>query len=146
LKRTATAVRAAVAISRENRRQSPDDASQRLQADSAIALGTVHSHREFRAPSTREDTVLAWCDMRLCSEFNFRRRDDGWVAIAETTALSHQRGANGTTSNGRHELLSPLTADRAAEQRPRDRQSCYPHGFFMGEKSGFAKAETLENE
>jgi len=145
LKRTAAAVRATVAISRESRRQSPDDASQRLQADSVIALGAADSHREFRAPSTRQDTVLAWCDMRLCSEFNLRRRDDSCVAIAET-ALSHQRGANGTTSNGRHELLSPLTADRAAEQRPRDRQSCYPHGFFMGEKSGFAKAEALENE
>ena len=47
-------------------------------------------------------------------KIEFRSRDDGWVARAET-ALSHQRGANGTTSNGPHELLSPLTADRAAE-------------------------------
>ena len=64
LRCTAAAVRAIVAASCESGRRSPT-ASRRLQADSAIALGTSHSHREFRAPSTRQDTVLALCDMPL---------------------------------------------------------------------------------
>ncbi len=72
----------------------------------------------------------------------FRSRDDGSGALAEM-ALSHQRGANGTTSNGRHELLSPLTE---RPDRPHDRQSCIPKACLMGEKSGFAKAEAIENE
>jgi len=71
LNRTAAAVRAAAATSRASKRQSPDDVSQRLQADSAMALAAADSHREFRAPSTRQDTVLAWCDMPLCSKSNF---------------------------------------------------------------------------
>ena len=75
----------------------------------------------------------------------FRSRDDGWVALAEM-ALSHRRGANGTTSNGRHELLSPLTADRAPEYTRTIGKAAIPTARFMGEKSGFAKAEALENE
>jgi hypothetical protein len=82
--------------------------------------------------------------MRLCSEFN-SARDDGWVALAET-ALSHQRGANGTTSNGRHELLSPRQLIERANMHRTIGKSTFPTAFFMGEKSGFAKAEVLENE
>jgi len=75
----------------------------------------------------------------------FRSRDDGWVALVEM-ALSHQRGANGTTSNGRHALLSPLTAHRAPEQDRAIGKAAIPTARFMGEKSGFAKAEAIENE
>jgi len=134
MKRTAAAFGSAVATSHGSKRRPPEDVLN--------ARPAAHSHREFRAPSTRQDTVLAWCGMPPCPKSRARR----WLGRARETALSHQHGANGTTSNGRHELLSPLTADRASEQRPRNRQSCYPHGRFMGEKSGFAKAEALENE
>jgi hypothetical protein len=82
--------------------------------------------------------------MPLCSGL-ISLRDDGRVALAEM-ALSHQRGANGATSNGRHELLSPLTAHRAPEQDRAIGKAAIPTVRFMGEKSGFAKAEALENE
>ncbi len=85
------------------------------------------------------------CATCLLLAIQFPSRDDGWVALAEM-ALSHQRGANRTTSNGRHGLLSPLTADRAPNKDRAIGNAAIPTARFMGEKSGFAKAEAIENE
>jgi hypothetical protein len=47
--------------------------------------------------------------------------------------------------NGPHELLSPLPADSARTGRTIGK-AAFPQARFMSEKSGFAKAEVIENE
>ena len=102
---TAAAIRAIVAASCESGRRSPT-ASRRPQADSAIALGTLHSHREFHAPSTRQDTVLALCGMPLCSKLNFAGATMPGLRLRKrryrtSTVRTAQRAMNGMNSSPR---------------------------------------------
>jgi hypothetical protein len=81
LKRTAAAIRAVVAAARASKRQPSEAALQRLQADSAFALGAANSCPEPRAPGARQDKVPALCDMPLCSDLNFARATMEVVAL-----------------------------------------------------------------
>jgi hypothetical protein len=110
----------------------------RPQAD-AIAAAAANSRPGPHALDTRYDALPALKDLPLCPAFRFAR-DDRNHPLIEPRYRAHIVRAKDRAMDG---MILPASSSRAATTAA---SAHSPKAFFMSEKSGFAKAEAIENE